>query len=306
MAFLEDLEAASEIHGVQVHACALLPNHFHLLIQTPRGNMSAFMQALQTRYGVFFNRRHRKSGHVFQGPYKGVLVEEDEYLLKLSRYIHLNPVRTKRFKGKPKGEVVRALRAYRWSSYRAYAGLARREKWMCHESLESQVLSRFGKGRGTYRRYVESGLAESEAEWRELLAVGGMAVGSAEFLEEVRDRYQALREGSGRKAEDVSLRNERRAVPAEEVIRVVCEVFGFERGELLRRRGGAPYRGMAARMLVRYGGLTQRQAAAYLGVCTGAAISIRIREAERRLETDGAWRRKDARMERLLSDRESS
>ena len=90
----------------------------HLVFETPQGNLSAFMQSLLTAYTVYFNQRHRRSGHVTDGRYGAKLVEGDEYLDALTRYIHLNPVRIKKLEKAPLRERLAALTAYPWSSYR--------------------------------------------------------------------------------------------------------------------------------------------------------------------------------------------
>lgn len=301
-AFMEDLEASVGTHSVEVHAYSFLPNHFHLLLRTPRANLSAFMQSIQTRYGVYYNRRHRKSGHVFEGPYRALLVQEDDYLLKLSRYIHLNPVRTKVFKGKPSEEVVKALRCYRWSSYREYIGLTQRRDWMDYDLLNAQVRSRFGQMRGGYRKYVESGLAESDQEWEAILqGGGGLALGGVEFVEQVEELYRQLVEKGTRCPEDVVRKQLNRRAGPEAILRIFCEELKIREDDLGRRRGGGTYRGLAARLLIRHGGLTQREAASYFGVTTGAAISIRIKEAEQPLKSSTHWRKKMERVEKMLS-----
>ena len=298
--FLENLQAGVQTHQAVLHAWVLLPNHYHLLIETPRGNLSAFMQAVQTQYAVYYNRRHRKSGHVFQGPYKGILVEEDRYLLKLSRYIHLNPVTTKVYKDKPMREVIEALRKYPWSSYRGYVRLEKRIDWACYERLDGQAQAWFGKQKGGYRKYVERGLAETDEELVEAMKTGSLAVGSGEFVEAMKDRYRRLREEGSQRTEDVSWRKERRLVEPEEILRAVCESLGIGRHELTQRRGGAVWRGIAARMLVKYGALTQRAVAEELGVTTGAAISIRLKAAGEAIKAQRSLRRAVKRIENTL------
>ena len=91
--FLHYFEETIEKFGLIVHALCLMPNHYHIEIETPNGNLSKAMQWLKTTYTVYFNHRHSRSGHLFQGRYKSIVVEKDSYLLELSRYIHLNPVR---------------------------------------------------------------------------------------------------------------------------------------------------------------------------------------------------------------------
>ncbi len=99
-------------------------HHFHLVVETPGANLGQFMQGVLTGYGIYYNRRHRSHVHVTQGRYAARLVEGNEYLLKLSRYVHLNPVKTAAEKSKSLGERVERLRKCLWSSYPSYAGLA--------------------------------------------------------------------------------------------------------------------------------------------------------------------------------------
>src|SRR3984893_6867507 len=103
---------------VELHAFVLLPNHFHLVARTRKANLSRWMHWLMVAYSVYFNRRHRRSGHLLQGRYKSLVVEEGEYLLELSRYLHLNPVRGAVLgRGTPMERRER-LRQFVWSSYR--------------------------------------------------------------------------------------------------------------------------------------------------------------------------------------------
>src|SRR3989338_8964214 len=109
--FLETLKDASERFDVLVHAWCLMPNHLHLLIQTKDSNLSSFMKRLLGVYTIRFNRKHKRHGHLFQGRYKALLIDQDNYFLQLSRYIHLNPVKAK----------LSALpEKYRWSSMRFF------------------------------------------------------------------------------------------------------------------------------------------------------------------------------------------
>jgi len=95
--FLEKLGSFSEIYKVKIRAYCLMPNHFHLYLRTPEGNLSRFMQALLTSFTSIKNHRQKTSGHLFQGRYKSLIVEDKSYGMALCRYIHLNPVRTKEF-----------------------------------------------------------------------------------------------------------------------------------------------------------------------------------------------------------------
>jgi putative transposase len=129
--FVETLAEAAEQFAVFVHAYCLMGNHYHLVLETSRANLGQTMAWLQTTYTVRFNRRHRRSGHLFQGRYKAQLVEADAYAQELVRYIHLNPVRSRGKPGVIPSERAQALHRYRWSSHREYAGWRRKPKWLC-------------------------------------------------------------------------------------------------------------------------------------------------------------------------------
>ena len=123
--FLATLGQVCERTGWRVHAWVLMTNHYHLLVETPQPNLVAGMRWFQTTYTVRFNRRHRLSGHLFQGRYKAVVVNPDEngYFVTLSDYIHLNPVRARMI------ALDGRLFDYRWSSYRWYATKKERPEW---------------------------------------------------------------------------------------------------------------------------------------------------------------------------------
>jgi putative transposase len=159
--FLEILSATRNLYAVKVHAYVLMENHFHLVLMTPEANLSAFMQRFNTTYTVYYNRRHKRSGHLYQGRYKAILLEEDSYLLELSRYVHLNPVRIKQFSRRDIKEKLKIIHTYPWSSYRGYIRLKGRERFIDYGT----ILGMIGGGddqkrRKSYERFVISGIAE--------------------------------------------------------------------------------------------------------------------------------------------------
>lgn len=150
--FYELLDEVTTRFGVSIHAFVLMENHYHLLLELTQANLSRAVQWLNTSYSVWFNRRHRRSGHLLQGRFKAIIVEPRRWGLALTRYIHLNPVRVMRLgMGKrdrqrarssgveaPDRALVRerldVLRRYRWSSYGAYVG-AKAPKWLCVDDV---------------------------------------------------------------------------------------------------------------------------------------------------------------------------
>ena len=133
--FLQTLGETCGQFGLVVHAYCLMLNHYHLLVRTPRANLSQAMGWLQTTGTIRFNRRHRRSGHLFQGRFKAHLVDADAYARQLVRYIHLNPVRPRDRKAIVPRDRRRYLDRYAWSSHRAYSGFDKPPDWLSMEWL---------------------------------------------------------------------------------------------------------------------------------------------------------------------------
>jgi len=142
--FLTGLAEAGERFALDVFGYVLMGNHYHLLLRTRRANLSKAMQWLGLSYTTRFNFKHSRSGHLFQGRFKSMLVENDAYLLQLSYYIHRNPLRA---------GMVERLADYRWSSYRAYAYGKRVPEWLNTEVILSQLVNA-GDRHQAYRKNV--------------------------------------------------------------------------------------------------------------------------------------------------------
>lgn len=173
---LDWLRRTVETYGWRLHAMVLMTTHDHLFVETPEPNLSAGRQYLNGSYTSYFNRRHRRSGHLFQGRFKRHLVEEEGYFLEVSRYIHLNPVRAK---------MVARPEEYRWSSYRGYLRAREALPWITY----ARVLGEFGRdataARRAYGHFVRAGVGEPPpSPWAG--AVGGLLVGSDRFVAKMR------------------------------------------------------------------------------------------------------------------------
>lgn len=128
--WLKTLSETVQRFGIRVHAYCLMPNHYHLLVETPRANLSQAAGWLQITYTIRFNRRHRRSGHLFQGRFKAQLIEADVYARHLIRYLHLNPVRPRRRTDPIPPDRLPELDHYPWSSHHDFAGLRRPPDWL--------------------------------------------------------------------------------------------------------------------------------------------------------------------------------
>ncbi len=174
--FLQILDGVCEQHNWLCHAFCLMDNHYHLLIETPDGNLSKGMRQLNGVYTQWFNKHHNRVGHVFQGRYKAILVDKNEYLLELARYIVLNPVRA---------GMVRAAKDWRWSSYRATAGIAVARSCLHRDGLLAAFGRRRSKAEESYKRFVAAGKGQP-SPWAMLR--NQVYLGGEEFVEQVQQR----------------------------------------------------------------------------------------------------------------------
>jgi len=288
--FLRVLGESIERFDVRLYLFCLMSNHVHLVVETPRANLGQFMHRLQTAYTVYFNRRHQRCGHLMQGRYGARLVEKDAYMLRLSRYVHLNPVFTAAARRRSVRERIAALRAYRWSSYRGYIGWDRPWGFVDYGPILASVDSK-PKGRTqAYRRFVESGIETPDGSFLEARSVSSLCIGSEAFRDRIRDLYHSLLEGKPR-PEDIAFRRQGTVLSVDEILGEVCRRLGRDRREFLRRRRNSFDRAVACRMLCDHGGLTQRQVAETLAIGSGACVSQHLRKLACELESDRVLRR---------------
>ena len=295
--FLEKLAEIVEEHHVRLYAYVIMTNHYHLLIETPRGNLSRFMQQLNTSYTMYYNVKHDRVGHVFSGRFKAKVVNGDEYLLALTRYIHLNPVKVGVMKGLAVAEKVKHLRVYRWSSYRGYAGIAKAEKWVDDGPLLELAGRYAAERREGYRALVESGLAEDDEEMKEVMSRSSKAIGGWKFCREVEKSYRKAVEEK-RARTDVAMRRIEVGVDADELLDRVCKAFGVGMETLSLRRSVADARLVAARLLKDQTNLTGREVAQRLGLADGSGLSNLLRVAENRISRSWKVRRTIERLRR--------
>lgn len=171
--WLEVLGEVCRRYNWVCHAYCLMSNHYHILIETPESNLSLGMRQLNGVYTQRFNRQHSRVGHVFQGRYKAILVDKESYLLELARYIVLNPVRAR---------MVRKAQQWRWSSYRATAGLEPEKSWLNVDWLLNGFASRHKTACERYQCFVEEGKGQP-SPWESLK--NQVFLGSQEFVEQM-------------------------------------------------------------------------------------------------------------------------
>jgi hypothetical protein len=193
-------------------------------------------------------------------------------MLSLARYVHLNPVFVRTVKNMEVKDRIKHLRSYVWSSYNSYAGRSKELEFVEYGPVLAQVKGRSRKdAKRRFREYVEAGIAETDKEFEKALKESRHAIGGAEFIRKIDDLYESL--VVKKVVEDVSFRRIIEPLAPESVIEVITAITGEERSDIVRRRRGTRVRAITARMLTKYGGLTQREVAGLLNVGSGAAIS---------------------------------
>lgn len=285
--FLSLLQESAQRFDARVLCFVLMSNHFHLVAQTQRANLGRWLHWLSVAYTVFFNRRHLRSGHLFQGRYKSFLVQEREYLLSLSRYVHLNPVRGGTLgRGTPKERRTR-LRQFKWSSYRGYAGIAKPFAFLENEKVLGELAGAKWDERARYRRFVEEGLVREienpfeAVRWQAIL-------GNESFVEKLRDRVKGLHK---ERREITPLRRIAATLHPEQVLKKVAKKHKLDPQRLLARgERGLQARNVAMWMLWETGTKSLREIGELFGGIDYAAVAQRIRRI--RLAYDATATRK--------------
>jgi REP element-mobilizing transposase RayT len=313
--FCELLAEMTDRFRVVLHAYVLMENHYHLLVHLREANLSRALQWLNVSYSVWFNRRHGRCGHLFQGRFKSVWVSPEEWGLGLSRYLHLNPVRVgqwglnkaqrqRRRAGAgpaPEARLVQEriayLRQYRWSSYRAYIGLAAQPAWLACEEVLQLGGGKPGERRRRYRNDVEAAVREGLAEspWEALREQ--VVLGSQEFLR----RGRAGPPASERESRAVArLALDRPGFAA--IVAAVQRLKGEPWAEF-RDRHGDHGRARVLYLGRKAGNLKLGELAAAAGMAGDASVAMALRRYAAQLSRDPAEQERLAQAAQLLNVR---
>ena len=276
-AYIERLARYRKKYDYVLHAYCLMPNHVHLLVESSEHPLAKFMQGLQQSYSQYFNLRHRKTGHVFEGRYKAILCQKDEYLLELIRYIHLNPVRA---------GIVRVRSAIVTREDHVYL------QGKVTETIDPTIVLSMLGGKQAYRKFVHDGLSE----------------GHREEYYAVEDQRFLGAEGFGAR-----LRKDERGVSGKKLYRRSIETVARELAKLLNvdvqalrspDRGWAisKARTIAAYVLVRRLGYRLSDVAAYLGRDMATVATLLARLSDRVQANDTVRRQVDRLARRLVVD----
>lgn len=252
------IQEGVERFGHRIHAFCLMTNHVHLAIQIADISLSRILQNLSFRYTRWVNWRQGKTGHLFQGRYKAVLIDADTYLQELTRYIHLNPVRA---------GMVRETEKYPWSSYRAYLGLET-IPWLTTDWVLSQFSKRLSVARRTYMRFIQEGKGGGhQEEYHRGSDTDSRILGDDTFIGRVLDEKQM---------------KQRQKVSLDKIMVEVCRYFSLKEkdlGGVGKDRRLSEVRGIVAWLVLELGVCTLGE----LGKRTGRDVST-LSSAARRLQ----------------------
>mgnify|MGYP000618004595 CR=1 FL=1 len=264
--FLETLSESHDRFDAMIHAYCLMGNHYHLLIETPQANLGRIMRHINGVYTQRYNRLKKTDGPLFRGRYKAILVDEDAYLLQLTRYIHRNPIEVK-------GSKVN-LTDYKWSSYPSYIGAAPAPQWLCQE-MTYKMLGRKQRYRG-YRSYVEAGIDEDIMRYYNKGNIAAV-LGDNAFRETVLEKKEAIEAGNLQAV----LRNR---PSLDTVVKTVATVFNLTRTHIIERQESRRKRNDARKIAMYYcqqfGDLSLMEIANGFGLSHVGSVSRLIHDAK--------------------------
>jgi len=258
--FLEILAEYHHRYDIRIHTFVLMGNHYHLILETPQGNLLKVMHGINGRYTGYFNRKYSRTGHLFQGRYKGILVDKDAYLLQLSRYVHLNPA---------KAGIVEKPEHYVWSSYRSFIGKVKRYEWVDYAWILDQFGSDEQKASRYYKQFIDEGLKNEQGN--PFIALQGRVIlGDETFLEKIRNLL------AGKKiSREIVERNKLRMIPLpDKIITAVARACGVKE-ETITKSGGKNNKAkkVAMYLVYRYSGLGNTEIGKLFGGIHYSAVS---------------------------------
>jgi len=284
--FMDLLQEGSTMWNVRIAAFCLMPNHYHLLVQTPDANLSRFMRHVDGVYTQRFNRSHRCDGSLFRGRYRAILVEADTYLLELLRYIHRNPLRA---------GLANRLDRYPWSSHKAYLSGSREWSWLYREFVLSMLSEAKDRQDAAYRTFMAK--AESD-ELNELFSQGNTQslLGSKGFVSWVKANFQNLRDRR-------EIPHARLLTPGVEAIQAaVCASYEIDGSQLLFSKRGVSNeaRNVAIYLSRRLSGDTLARIGEAFGLANYSSVSSVVSRMKQGIQDDSRLRRRVAAIERQL------
>lgn len=277
--FLGLLDETTGDYRIEIHAFSLMDNHYHLVVHTPECGLSRAMRHLNGVYTQRANKRWKTDGPIFRGRYKSVLIDSDEYLLELIRYIHLNPV---------EGGICRRPADHRWTSHFAYLKRSNRPDWL----VVSDVLKRFATDESSAIKAFDDFVAEGTADGFEKFYERSRTVlGSKGFKEWVYRNFLGQKEIQ----RGVPIRDQKLSpkVPIKQILEVVAHIFDIPMSDIRSRRAGLQNdaRSMAVYLIRKLNGVSHTEIAARMNAAGAEAVAQMYRRFKKRVDREKPLRK---------------
>lgn len=276
--FMDYLESATLRYDARIHAYCLMDTHYHLLLETPSANLPQIMRHINGAYTTYFNVKRGRSGHLFQGRYKAILVDIDEYAKELSRYIHLNPVRAK---------TVQTPEEYEWSSYQFYIGKQKPAKWLYRDFILGYFGKKISSAQKGYQNFVHA-LVHQEYDSPLDQVVSSTLLGDADFIAFVKDNYLTA------KIPDKELPALKELVKRRSIQEIFEEVESVFTGDKALARNVKMY------LCQRYTGKKLKEIGSHFGIGE-SGVSQACRRVSHRMEKDKTLKKKIAGLEKKIN-----
>ncbi len=276
--FLKYVSQAKKKYHFYLYAYVLMSNHYHLLIETTQPNLSRIMHDINSAYTIYYNKKRNRCGHLFQGRYKSILVDKDNYLLELTRYIHLNPVRAK---------MVSRPEEYTWSSYQGY--LKRAGDGVVDKEQVKKDIPLSGE---RYQQFVMEVTGEKATPFKDVYA--GFILGKTKFIKE---KLKYLKEVVT--SQDFSYKGYiTEQIGIEEIGQIIAEKYGKSIEELRQlKKHPVKEKKIAIYLLKRYSSLSNAEIGTHFGL-SYSAVSKAVSSVEKQMTEEKGFRKE---VEELIS-----
>jgi putative transposase len=287
--FLSLLARSVDIFEVHLLAYALMSNHFHLLVCTPQSNLSEFMRHFNISYTGSFNRKYKRSGHLYQGRYKAFLVDENNYLLEVSRYIHLNPLRMKsknNLEGRWQDLLINDS-----TSFPGYINQKNRKSFVYYKTILDYFGGEGRKSISEYKKFVAEGM-EKEIPNPLVKGKGTGIIGGEDFIEKIKAILGKDRCGKPSHREQPALRELETSIRPADLIERYAQLVNVNREELTTKGKQSTQRAMLMEMLYRLCKITQPEIGRLLGGIDYSAVSQARKRLQIKIQNEPAWGKK--------------
>jgi len=273
--FREYIEDAQEKYGCVLHVYVFMTNHYHMILETPNANISKIMHFINGSYTNYINKKRDRSGHLFQGRYKSILIDRDNYLLELSRYIHLNPVRA---------NIVEKPEEYINSSYRSYVG-NRKDEIVHHDQILQMISADEKIAPKIYKQFVENGMGV-DLENPFLKIYGGSILGEKSFIKQA---LNTLKEGVLSRKETSHRKMLEPAFESDVIVNAVSNYFGIDKEVVLNDK--KEYRNLCIYIMKKYTGMTNGQIGQIFNELSFSAVSKAFQREAKAIKENRALRK---------------